>query len=90
MKKKLKCNVGWSDHTVNPLVINSAIEDFGSNIIEFHLDIDKKGYEYDQGHCWTPEIIEPLINYYKNNCTSVLARNSICRLLALKKVGERD
>lgn len=66
LKKKLKCNVGWSDHTVNPLVINSAIEDFGSNIIEFHLDIDKKGYEYDQGHCWTPEIIEPLINYYKN------------------------
>ena len=66
LKKKLKCNVGWSDHTVNPLVINSAIENFGSNIIEFHLDIDGKGYEYNQGHCWTPEKIQPLINFYKN------------------------
>jgi len=66
LRKKLKCDIGWSDHTVNPLVINSAIEEFGSTMIEFHLDIDKKGYEYSQGHCWTPETIFPLINFYKN------------------------
>lgn len=66
LKKKIKCNVGWSDHTVNPLIINSAIQDFGASTIEFHLDIDKKGYEFKQGHCWTPNEILPLINFYKN------------------------
>ena len=66
MRKKIKCKVGWSDHTVNPLIINSAIQDFEANIIEFHLDIDGKGYEFNQGHCWMPETIGPLISFYKN------------------------
>ena len=34
------CNVGWSDHTVKPTVINRAINKWGANIIEFHLDLD--------------------------------------------------
>lgn len=65
LKQKTKCNVGWSDHTVNPLIINSAIEDFGASTIEFHLDIDKKGYEFEQGHCWTPSQILPIIDFYR-------------------------
>ena len=66
LRKKIKCDVGWSDHTVNPLIINSAIEDFKSSVIEFHLDIDQKGHEFNQGHCWTPETIFPLLNFYNN------------------------
>lgn len=66
LKKKLGCDVGWSDHTVNPLIINSAIDEFGSTMIEFHLDLDRRGYEFNTGHCWTPEKILPIINFYKN------------------------
>ncbi len=59
--KKLKeiypnYTIGWSDHTVSPGVIHSAIHN-GADIIEFHFDIDGKGNEYSIGHCWLPEEI---------------------------------
>ena len=37
------CQVGWSDHTVEPAVINRAINRWESKVIEFHLDLDGKG-----------------------------------------------
>lgn len=54
--------VGYSDHSVNPGVIYRAIHRYGAKVIEFHLDLeDKQGWEYGQGHCWTPGEIEPVI-----------------------------
>jgi sialic acid synthase SpsE len=55
------CDVGWSDHTVEPLVIHRAIQKWGAKVIEFHLDLDGKGPEYDTGHCWLPEEISKVI-----------------------------
>ena len=55
------CEVGWSDHTVNPGVINRAIHKWNAKVIEFHLDLDGKGEEFDSGHCWLPSQIAPLI-----------------------------
>jgi N-acetylneuraminate synthase len=54
--------VGWSDHSVNPGVINRAVHRFGAQIIEFHLDLDRKGYEYKGGHCWLPNEIKTVID----------------------------
>jgi sialic acid synthase SpsE len=51
------CEVGWSDHTVEPAVINRAINRWGADVIEFHLDIDGQGEEYSAGHCWLPDQI---------------------------------
>ena len=51
------CEVGWSDHTVNAGVIHRAIHKWGAKVIEFHLDIDGKGEEFESGHCWLPEQI---------------------------------
>lgn len=59
------CNVGWSDHTVKPTVINRAINKWGANIIEFHLDLDGKGEEYEAGHCWLPDQIAKVIKDIK-------------------------
>jgi sialic acid synthase SpsE len=56
------CEVGWSDHTVEPAVINRAIYHWGAQVIEFHLDLDGKGDEYEAGHCWLPEQITMLID----------------------------
>lgn len=55
------CEVGWSDHTVEPVVIHRAIHHWGAKVIEFHLDLDGKGEEYSAGHCWLPEQIGAVI-----------------------------
>jgi N-acetylneuraminate synthase len=55
------CQVGWSDHTVEPAVIHRAIHHWGARVIEFHLDLDGNGEEYATGHCWLPEQIGAVI-----------------------------
>lgn len=55
------CEVGWSDHTVEPAVIHRAIHRWDAKMIEFHLDLDGKGEEYAAGHCWLPEQIAAVI-----------------------------
>ena len=55
------CQVGWSDHTVEPSVIHRAIHRWGAQVIEFHLDLDGKGVEFEAGHCWLPDQIATVI-----------------------------
>lgn len=55
-------SVGWSDHSVNPGVIYRAIHHWGASMIEFHLDLDGSGEEYQTGHCWLPEQIQSVID----------------------------
>jgi sialic acid synthase SpsE len=55
------CDIGWSDHTVEPGVIHRAIHRWGAKVIEFHLDLDGKGEEYATGHCWLPDQISAVI-----------------------------
>lgn len=55
------CEVGWSDHTVEPAVIYRAIHRWGARVIEFHFDLDGKGEEFGAGHCWLPDQIGAVI-----------------------------
>ncbi len=55
------CKVGWSDHTVQPSVINRAINKWNASVIEFHIDLEGFGTEYDSGHCWLPNQIKKVI-----------------------------
>lgn len=55
------CNVGWSDHTRRPAVIDRAVNHWGADMVEFHLDLDGEGAEYAAGHCWLPDEIAPVI-----------------------------
>jgi N-acetylneuraminate synthase len=57
-------DIGWSDHTADPLTIYEA-HCRGAKMIEFHLDLDEKGAEYQYKHCYLPEMIEPMINRIK-------------------------
>ncbi len=59
------CDVGWSDHTVEPAVIYRAVHCWGAKVIEFHLDLDGKGEEYGAGHCWLPDQIRTVIREVK-------------------------
>lgn len=61
LRKLSKCEVGWSDHTVNEGVIQRAIHRWSASCIEFHLDIEGEGSEYKNGHCWLPSEIAPVI-----------------------------
>lgn len=52
---------GWSDHSVDPAVIYCFALSLEASPIEFHLDLDGMGQEYNIGHCWLPEQIRPVI-----------------------------
>lgn len=58
---RIKMRFGWSDHSVNAGVIYRAVHHWNAEMIEFHLDIEGKGEEYQTGHCWLPEQIKPVI-----------------------------
>lgn len=63
LKKFSSINIkfGWSDHSVNEGVIFRAIYKWGAELIELHLDLDKKGEEFVFGHCWLPKQLKQLI-----------------------------
>ena len=53
---------GWSDHTVSPSVMLSAVLKYKSKMVEFHIDLDGRGREFESGHCWLPNQIGDVIN----------------------------
>ena len=61
LRNEFSCKVGWSDHTVDPGVINRAINRWGAEVIEFHLDLEGAGEEFESGHCWLPNSISSVI-----------------------------
>ena len=61
LRSVTSCEVGWSDHTVEPAVLYRAIHRWGANCIEFHYDLDGKGEEFGGGHCWLPNQISEII-----------------------------
>lgn len=70
IREEFEVDVGWSDHTRNPMVIQRAIEVFGAKVVEFHIDLDGLGDEFKTGHCWLPSEIRPVIDFCTN--TSVV------------------
>lgn len=66
LQDRYGCQVGWSDHSVKDSVIYRAVYKWNASMIEFHLDIDGKGKEYEIGHCWLPETIADVINNIRN------------------------
>ena len=66
LRKKFNCEVGWSDHTVNELLVYSAIKNHKASFVELHVDIDGKGWENVSGnHCWMPKQLEKLMTFTK-------------------------
>lgn len=70
IRSAINCEVGWSDHTVNEGVIHRAINKWGAKVIEFHLDLDGKGDEYETGHCWLPDDIKSVIQNVRDGLQS--------------------
>ena len=58
---QIEIKVGYSDHTVSPAVLYRAFHKYNVNFVEFHLDLDGKGEEYEAGHCWLPNQISEVI-----------------------------
>ena len=59
---QIEIKIGYSDHTVSPAVLYRAFHKYNVNFVEFHLDLDGKGEEYEAGHCWLPDEIAEVIN----------------------------
>lgn len=61
LRQRFHCNVGWSDHSVRPGVVERAVHRWGASFVEFHLDLDGQGDEFKTGHCWLPVDIGAVI-----------------------------
>ena len=57
----IRIQVGWSDHSVSSAVIYRAVHRWGAEMVEFHLDLDGDGEEFNPGHCWLPDEIGQVI-----------------------------
>lgn len=68
LKKLYNVKIGWSDHSNSKDVVLSACLKWQAEIIEMHLDLDKKGFEYKKnGHCWLPNEAKEVIHICKNS-----------------------
>jgi N-acetylneuraminate synthase len=63
LRKRFKCDIGWSDHSRNPNVVSHAVSRWNASFVEFHLDLDGEGEEFSSGHCWLPHEIAPVIQF---------------------------
>ena len=61
LRHNFEVEVGWSDHTVTPGVIYRAAHRWQASMIEFHLDLEGLGAEFETGHCWLPNRIGHVI-----------------------------
>ena len=66
IRKSTGCEAGWSDHTVDPGVVHRAIHKWDARVIEFHLDLEGKGEEFESGHCWLPDQIGSVIKQVRH------------------------
>jgi len=66
----LTLRVGWSDHTVEAGVIHRAIHAHDSQMIEFHLDLEGDGAEFEAGHCWLPDEMKQTIDHIRVGLSS--------------------
>ena len=66
IRKSTGCEAGWSDHTVDPGVVHRAIHKWDARVIEFHLDLEGKGEEFESGHCWLPDQIGLVIKQVRD------------------------
>ena len=51
-------------------MIERAVNKWGAEIIEFHLDLDGSGEEFNKGHCWLPDRVGKLISNINNGILS--------------------
>lgn len=65
LRKSFDCAVGLSDHSVSSAVLLRAVHKWEASAIEFHLDLDENGAEYQAGHCWLPKHIQKTIELTK-------------------------
>jgi len=83
----IRIKYGWSDHTVDESVIYRSVHKFDCEFIEFHLDLDRKGAEFDSGHCWLPN---PMKNVIKNVNKSIDADGDRIKKMIDFEISERD
>jgi N-acetylneuraminate synthase len=54
--------VGWSDHSVDPEVVCRAVRRWNATLVELHLDLEGRGFEFPMRHCWLPGPLKSLVH----------------------------
>ena len=65
LKKKFRCNVGYSGHEVSASIISTAAVMVGATSLERHITLDRTFYGYDQASSLEPEGMRRLVRDIK-------------------------
>lgn len=71
IRQKFGVRVGWSDHTVSDGIINAAVFGQHASMIEMHIDLDGKGFEFESQHCWLLDKAKKLISNIREGEKSI-------------------
>ncbi len=86
LRESFDCKVGWSDHTVDPGVIHRAVNRWGAEVVEFHMDLEGAGEEFESGHCWLPGQIAPIIEQIRHG---IIADGSGVKVPVASEMSDR-
>lgn len=87
IKSEIQLHFGWSDHSVNSGVIFRAVHRWSADMIEFHLDLEGEGEEYQTSHCWLPEQIKSVIEAIS---TGLKADGNGIKMPAQSELSDRE
>ena len=84
LKKKFRCNVGYSGHEKGGLAVSYAAVALGATSLERHLTLDRNMYGSDQVASITPEGFKRLVGGIKMIESCIKDRGSEKKILEME------
>lgn len=76
LRDRYGCKAGWSGHSVSEAVVYRAVFKWQASMVEFHMDLDGDGDEFNEDFCWLPEKMATVISNVRQGVDSELSDES--------------
>jgi len=76
LRDRYGCKSGWSGHIVSDAVIYRAVFKWQASMVEFHMDLDGNGDEFNKDYCWLPEKMAAVISNLRQGAGAELSDES--------------
>ena len=94
LRDRYGCKVGWSCHSVSEAVVYRAVFKWQAAMVEFHMDLDGSGDEFNGDFCWLPEKMASVISNVRQGVGAKLSDESAdsdgVKKPVESELGERD
>lgn len=76
LRDRYGCKAGWSGHSVSEAVIYRAVFKWRTSMVEFHMDLDGSGDEFNGDFHWLPEKMAAVISNIRQGVGAELSDES--------------